>query len=422
MFGFTHRIVLSDLSVREKDKYYDLLISNDVKFYKEGESYCANVRLSKKSSGSPSEHKILHSSVSPPSTFVSKKVLISLEERLDMLKTTTEFPEEMADYARYVTFSRLSYASREYHEPRSKSFIWLMRVIEDLYDAKYNYERVDDASVDGTAYLISSVSKKVSTIFPVFVFRHFFMRYGSHSDIDQRCNDLIASLILFRDVNMECELFGRFLDETYGYNELLLFLHMRFSITRLKNISTLSSRWEDPQRLNANAVVAPFLSFEDCVQVAIRVFGASPSGSHTSPHNLEETLEQQHRKQTLTDVFLATIKTLFPSTANHGLSIGFVLVAAVETFRLVELSGEFRSSVSSHVELAHRVVGQVVAASGSTASAMSTDYWSSGYLLLMQKIREEDFNYDQDDRLVYRELTFDSDIPRAKHGITLKTR
>ena len=263
-FNPTRLILLSELPTREKEKYYNLLISANAKFSIDSEGrYVANVRLlapGKKKGGEKKKKEAQCNS-------------LMFEERLQRMHEQgfVSVRIEGVDPFDYNTFSRfaaLISSKDEVVRPRSKLLSWLMRLIEEIYDARYAHEAADIVREDNM-----SAEEKVTTIFPAYVVRRLSMRAGLRSLVDQNCWDLLYNTHIYRRDYLEVEVFARFLQEFYDHDDLLFFLYVRSVVSKLLHVS-FKTRWaknDGPGRQPRSL----WMSYRECVSVAKTVFGAA---------------------------------------------------------------------------------------------------------------------------------------------------
>ena len=277
----TRLVVLSELSAREKDKYYELLLRSDTKFYFDAKlnRYVGNVR-------------ILGPNIKRTNYEEKKKEVVStlpFEERLKRLQEGNAASVriqgiESFDYEEFVKFVALIASNGEIVKPKQKSLTWLMRMIEDLYDARFAFEKSeiekdDTNSTIGVSSHTSTVKANAVAMFPVFAIRRMCTLQGLSKIVDQTCWDLLFNIHKYRQQYLEIELFARFLKEHYSYDDLLFFLYVRNVISKTLNIN-FRGRWNCKTELNAtrqhSSVEPPtlFLSHRECVRIANIVFGS----------------------------------------------------------------------------------------------------------------------------------------------------
>lgn len=281
MFEYTPQrlVVLSELSTREKEAYYQLLIQSNSKFYFDPnlQKYVANVRLL-----APNVKKSL---------FIPKKkvesVSLPFEERLKRLNeggsiTVHISGIETFDYSAYIRFVSLISSNGDIVKPKARSLLWVMRSVEDLLDARFAFEQMDiERNVDDSG--LDGVNNKMLNIFPVFIVKRLSTLVGLKSLVDNMCWDLLYNLHRFRSTYLEAELFIRFVQEHYDHDDLLFLLYVRSVVCKILNIS-LKSRWRlsssAPNKKGATSggkgppgSTSTWMSYREAVRITNTVFG-----------------------------------------------------------------------------------------------------------------------------------------------------
>jgi len=114
-------------------------------------------------------------------------------------------------------------------EPKVEPVLWLMRIIEDLYDARYAKDiealrRSKDEEGEG--------EDELSTPFPDFVYAFFEKKFGLSNIVQGRCWNLLRTLHELRKENTAVETFARFMEEYYDADDLLFFLYSRSTLQK----------------------------------------------------------------------------------------------------------------------------------------------------------------------------------------------
>ena len=87
---------------------------------------------------------------------------------------------------------------------------WLMRAIEELYDARYAKDTADlREDNDGAGGGGGGVG---NTPFPLFAYDFYSKRYGLRTLVDQMAWELLYNVNLLRNEFLEVETFARFLE------------------------------------------------------------------------------------------------------------------------------------------------------------------------------------------------------------------
>jgi hypothetical protein len=267
-FQPTRLVLLSEMTTREKEAYYAMLSQSDAKFYVDSEGrYVSNLRLL-----APGRKKVDTEQKRKDLAYLNSNALI-FEDRLRRFQeqgfiSVRIVGVEPFDYHTYPRFVGLVSGRDEVVHPRPKLLSWLMRLIEEIYDARHQHET---AEVDRDEGMLDD--QKISSVFPAFVVRRLSMRNGLRSIVDQLCWDLIYNTHVYRRDYLEVEIFARFLQEFYDHDDLLFFLYVRSVVSKLLRIS-FKTRWsknDGPGRQPRSL----WMSYKECVSVAKTVFGAS---------------------------------------------------------------------------------------------------------------------------------------------------
>jgi hypothetical protein len=169
--------------------------------------------------------------------------------------------------------------------PKARPLAWLMRHVEEMYDARYAKDTADlrgEAAGDGGD---GGDGAAGATPFPQFVVDFFSKRYGLRSLIDQLCVDLLFNVHVARREHPEVETFARFLEAFYDADDLLFFLYVRSVVQKELGVS-LRTRWTELGRAAAEGGAAGgggggggapaplYLSARECALVSRTVFGS----------------------------------------------------------------------------------------------------------------------------------------------------
>lgn len=265
-FNPTKLILLSELPTREKEKYYNLLITANAKFAVDSEgNYVTNIRmLAPGRKKSDTEKKKLD--ISQTNSLMFEDRLRRMQEQ-GVVSVRIEGVDPF-DFNTYSRFSALISTKDEVVKPRPKLLSWLMRLIEEVYDSRY----ADEAATVKRDEIDSSETE-ISSIFPAYVVRRLSVRAGLRSIVDQTCWDLLYNTHVYRRDYLEVEVFARFLQEFYDHDDLLFFLYVRSVVAKLLQFS-FKTRWaknDGPGRQPRSL----WMSYRECVSVSKTVFGAS---------------------------------------------------------------------------------------------------------------------------------------------------
>lgn len=198
-FQPTKVIVLSELTSREKEKYFQFLLLNQTKFRREYLSsnssadqvpevrYIANIRLLAPNVRKPEEEKKKKETSNYAITFQERLVKLRNEGfiQVNVVNTDPGF-----DYRLYPRFTSLIANRFDTVRPKLRPMTWVMKYVEDIYDARFEHEKNDvEREDDAPSFDL------ILLIFPVFVVRRLGTNKGLKSIVDQMCWDLLYSVI-----------------------------------------------------------------------------------------------------------------------------------------------------------------------------------------------------------------------------------
>lgn len=280
-FRPTRAVVLSEMSTKEKEKYYTLLLENGARFYldqgQSDEIYIANIRVlapgvkKEKKKGFSKDGKAVTDvrTCTPPAQRLNR-----LAEAGGTMKVTISGVKPF-DYAPYIRFVALISHENEVVKPKARILSWLMKLIEELYDARFAHEKSDvERDAELSQKFSSSLEGKLQQqVLPVFIYRQLSTVLGLPRVVEQSCWDLVFNTDRLRLDYLEVEVFARFLQEFYDQDDLLFFLYVRSVIANVLHINFRGrwSRLDGPGRQTPQAL---WMSHRECVQVARVVFGA----------------------------------------------------------------------------------------------------------------------------------------------------
>jgi hypothetical protein len=229
-------IVLSELSTKKKEVYYQLLLANDAKFKWDSEGrFVANLRLV---SGDVrrSEAQILLRK--------RDKTMDSIEERLMHLErygvpaVTVRVPAAAEsyynnvsskaggsvssrgssssgagsfDYARYGRFAALVSSPGDVVKPKVHPLSWTMKLIDDLYDSRFLFEKnqiqkgTEDlnsgySGAGSCSLYLKNMNQLMKSNFPLFVAKRLNTTHGLTHVVDQLGWDLVYNVQIRRYV------------------------------------------------------------------------------------------------------------------------------------------------------------------------------------------------------------------------------
>ena len=280
-FRPTRVVVLSEMSTRDKEKYYNMLIESGARFYQDqgqsDEIYIANLRVlapgvkkeKKKNVGKDGKTVTDNKVATPPSQRLTR--LANAGGRIAVNITGVK----PFDYSPYMRFVALIAHENDECKPKMRILSWLMKMIEDLYDARFAHEKNDvERDAELSLKLSSSLDSKLQQqVFPVFIYKQLSTVLGLARVVEQNCWDLLCNTDRLRLEYLEVEIFGRFLQEFYDQDDLLFFLYVRSVIASVLHIN-FRGRWSKLDGPGRQTPLALWMSHRECVQVARVVFGA----------------------------------------------------------------------------------------------------------------------------------------------------
>jgi len=168
------------------------------------------------------------------------------------------------DYNASARFSCLIAVPGETVKPRLRALPWVMRLIEDAYDARFAHEKMDVEREDDNAFFDQQLAN-----FPVFVVRQLSTLVGLKNLVEQTCWDLLYNAESYRKSFLEVEIFMRFIQEFYDQDDLLFFLYVRAVVAKTLHIS-FKRRWAKSD--GASNKKPLWMSFREILLVSKTVF------------------------------------------------------------------------------------------------------------------------------------------------------
>ena len=214
-------LILSELSLREKEKYYTLLLNNNAKFRRHSDGrFVGNIRLF-----SPGVKKV-EKKVAKRSPDRNSFSTIYLD-RMEKLKASgfinVHVQQKKSSFVynsnAYPRLTALIAYDGDVVKPKLRSLTWLMKVMDDMYDLRYFQEATDamrDTNGEPHAHGIEPTMNINMLVFPIFVVTKLGTNLGMKKLVDQTCWDLLYSGDYYRQNNLEVEIFSRFL-QVIGY-------------------------------------------------------------------------------------------------------------------------------------------------------------------------------------------------------------
>ena len=231
--------------------------------------------LDNKSSKSPSNRSNNRSDRSYSTSTQNTQSVTSSKKSIQHWDRVFHFRSEVIDLAEYRQFiSLLRDVGPECARPRVMS--WVMRGIEDIYDARYIHDTVELTNDDGLDDLddeaTAALTNRSSLDFPKFVVEFFFKRFGMRNLVEQNCWELILNVAVMRRESLAMELFSRFMMERYDADDLLFFLYVRYTVQKTLNFN-FKARWADGRSSKAQREADLWLSYRECFTISKTVFG-----------------------------------------------------------------------------------------------------------------------------------------------------
>lgn len=250
-FSSSRIVTFSDLPEEEKDAFIKFFAAQKVQFFRDADgSYVANVRLydpnvidmglyqrSKQTAGGKEDSRKPEGGARGGNSSASASSSSAAGSSSAAFST----------YGMYSKFTSLIAPKETGIKPKTRPLVWLMRLIEELFDARYAKDTADLKEETGE----EGAAPPASVPFPTFVVDFFTKRYGLKSLIDQNCWDLLATTHAARSTLLEAEVFGRFLEGYYDSDDLLFYLYVRSIVQKETGVS-FKSRWTELGRNNNN--------------------------------------------------------------------------------------------------------------------------------------------------------------------------
>ena len=301
-------VVLSELGAEERRRYLELLAKRETSVARDGGGrWVANVRilapgLAGPAKQAPAAAEPTRAKSAGPGkgvvTFSARKKLVREAKRSPaaLLESVEDVVVGGVDCALYPRFSSLVLASTRSQRargdtsavakpPRVRPLSWLMRLIEEIYDARYARDTAELARDKGNG------GDDGTRLFPVFVIDHLSKRYGLEKIVEATCWDLLCSAHAHRQHLGDVEIFARFLQELYDADDVLFFLYVRSVVGRVLGVN-LRARWATDALTGGDRVPKElWLSFRECVTVAKLVFDPDDTGGDAMYADFLATVE-----------------------------------------------------------------------------------------------------------------------------------
>jgi hypothetical protein len=161
-----------------------------------------------------------------------------------MLASLSSGPGARFDLRSYAKFTSLVRGGGAGVVPKLRPVTWLMRMVEDLYEARYakDIESLRRAGPEG-----DGGGEDASPPFPDFVAGFLERKYGVGGVAAQHCWDLLYTAHTLRREVLAVETFARFMEESYDADDLLFYLYARSTVQKELGVS-LGKHWVEGGR------------------------------------------------------------------------------------------------------------------------------------------------------------------------------
>ena len=138
----------------------------------------------------------------------------------------------------YSSFTGLISDHKNTAKPRARGLPWLMRLIEDLYDERFNHEK------NGATKFDSNHSTLLVNInFGVFIYKRLRNTIRLRNIVEQTAWDLLFNIEYYQSQYLVVRIFKRFLIEENTNDLLLFFLYFRSMVAKVLRIGCFRTRW-----------------------------------------------------------------------------------------------------------------------------------------------------------------------------------
>ena len=178
-------VVMSKLADAEKERYFEFLLENNIQFDKiDNNYYVANVKIVVPEEGEDDPTRNSANERSRQKQRNRTRALATGNSVKIFGRRASRPPQEMArvvsaiatarqlfDYSCYPKFSSLV-TLRDTLRPRRRHYAWLMKMIEEIYDDRYDHDTADLRNAENgnsDSKVPEEHTDRLSNIFPVFV-------------------------------------------------------------------------------------------------------------------------------------------------------------------------------------------------------------------------------------------------------------
>eukprot|EP00930_Biecheleria_cincta_P015215 TRINITY_DN12769_c0_g2_i1.p1 TRINITY_DN12769_c0_g2~~TRINITY_DN12769_c0_g2_i1.p1 ORF type:complete len:877 (-),score=207.21 TRINITY_DN12769_c0_g2_i1:99-2702(-) len=281
------RVVLSELAPAEKERMLSFLVANKVNFVPDesGKTLSATVRVVRpgESPGSDGQDTLSNASHGGASRFKLQRPPVprrgggglGARNRFDLSasvqsgrgtpRAASEERKRADEDVNPAKAANLLFAQLEMRKqysrftnllppvvapPKMMLKGELLSVMEEIYNSRFNQDiqllqQQEEEATNSSPSSVSSRKKKPKGVagplpFPASVVTHVSKRYGLKQMVGQVCWGLCRTVKALRPEHEGVELFGRFLEESYDYFDLLFYLSAR---NTARKVVSPSSTW-----------------------------------------------------------------------------------------------------------------------------------------------------------------------------------
>ena len=266
-------VILSEMGVKEKEKYFNLISGAGAKCsvvqMDDGSvRYVVNLRMLQKGVKSTSLHysqdylSKYNSGDAPSSTNFHRNEIVTQLNFVDCE------PFNIQLYPKMISFICVN---GDTVKSKTKLLSWLMKNIDDLYDSRFACEKNYRLKEANSESVTGGYSDEMIDSFPAYVYQRMLTTQGLRHIVAYSVMEIIYNTEIYRATYLEVDTFAKFLSEDYDNDDLLFFLYVRSVISSLLNIS-FRTRWGKSDS-SSRASKGLWMTFKECVHVTQVVFG-----------------------------------------------------------------------------------------------------------------------------------------------------
>ena len=270
-------VILSEMSVKDKEKYYKLITATKAKCsivqMDDGSiRYVANLRMLEKGVKSDSSHYSQDYLAKYNNGDIASSINFHGNEIVTDLTFVDCEPFNVQLYPKLISFVC---SNGDTVKSKTKIISWLMKNIDDLYDSRFNYEKNNRLKEANGESFAGAYSDEVLNNFPAYIYQRTLTTQGLRHIVTSSVMEIIYNTEVYRSTYLEVETFAKFLAEQFDNDDLLFFLYVRSVIAKLLNIS-FRTRWgKSESGAGSRGSKGLWMTFRECVHVAQVVFGDS---------------------------------------------------------------------------------------------------------------------------------------------------